>query len=114
MARMIDADVLQELCDRRIKDTWNSNTAPVSWAEAYADFKDDIDSIPTLTLLTVDVVSVQHGKWIWKQGVCEDEYLRICSCCKRECHSYYDDEEGMAIYILSDYCPNCGAKMDEV
>lgn len=47
--RMIDADALQELCNRRIQDTWNSGTAPVSWAEAYADFKDDIDSIPTLT-----------------------------------------------------------------
>lgn len=49
MVRMIDADALQELCNRRIQDTWNSGTAPVSWAEAYADFKDDIDSIPTLT-----------------------------------------------------------------
>ena len=49
MAREIDADALQELCNRRIQDTWNSRTAPVSWAEAYADFKDDIDSIPTLT-----------------------------------------------------------------
>lgn len=49
MARAIDADALQELCNRRIQDTWNSGTAPVSWAEAYADFKDDIDSIPTLT-----------------------------------------------------------------
>lgn len=49
MARAIDADALQELCDRRIQDTWNSRTAPVSWAHAYADFKDDIDSMPTLT-----------------------------------------------------------------
>ena len=49
MARAIDADALQELCNRRIQNTWNSGTAPVSWAEAYADFKDDIDSIPTLT-----------------------------------------------------------------
>ena len=47
--RVIDADALQELCNRRILDTWNSGTAPVSWAEAYADFKNDIDSIPTLT-----------------------------------------------------------------
>lgn len=46
MARMINADALQELCNKRIKDTWNSKTAPVSWAEAYADFKDDINSIP--------------------------------------------------------------------
>lgn len=49
MARAIDADALQELCNKRIKDTWNSKTAPVSWAEAYAEFKDDIDSMPTLT-----------------------------------------------------------------
>lgn len=49
MARMIDADTLQELCNRKIQDTWNSGVAPVSWAEAYADFKNDIDSMSTLT-----------------------------------------------------------------
>lgn len=49
MERAIDANALQELCNRRIQDTWNSGVAPVSWAEAYADFKDDIDSMPTLT-----------------------------------------------------------------
>ena len=49
MARMIDADALQELCNKRIQDTWNNETAPVLWAAAYADFKDDIDSMPTLT-----------------------------------------------------------------
>lgn len=49
MARPIDADALQELCNRRIQDTWNSGAAPASWAAAYADFKDDIDSTPTLT-----------------------------------------------------------------
>ena len=49
MARAIDADELQELCNRRIQDTWNNGTAPVSWAHAYAEFKDDIDSMPTLT-----------------------------------------------------------------
>ena len=47
--RPIDANALQELCNRRIQDTWNSRTAPVSWAEAYSDFKNDIDPIPTLT-----------------------------------------------------------------
>ena len=36
---------LKAKCDGIIKDKWNSNVAPVSWAEAYADFKDDIDEI---------------------------------------------------------------------
>ena len=36
---------LKAKCDGMIKDKWNSNVAPISWAEAYADFKDDIDEI---------------------------------------------------------------------
>ena len=39
------ADKLNAKCDRMIKEKWNSNIAPISWAEAYADFKDDIDEI---------------------------------------------------------------------
>ena len=69
MARAIDADELQELCNRRIRDTWNSRTAPVSWAAAYADFKDDIDSIPTLTPpnepLTLEKLRGMDGEPVW-------------------------------------------------
>ena len=39
------ADKLNARCSGMIKDKWNSNVAPISWAEAYADFKDDIDEI---------------------------------------------------------------------
>ena len=39
------AEKLKEKCDGMIKDKWNSNVAPIAWAEAYADFKDDIDEI---------------------------------------------------------------------
>ena len=39
------AEKLNAKCDEMIKDKWNSNVAPISWAEAYADFKDDIDDI---------------------------------------------------------------------
>ena len=39
------AEKLNEKCDGMIKDKWNSNVAPISWAEAYADFKDDIEDI---------------------------------------------------------------------
>lgn len=47
--RPIDANALQELCNRGIQNMWNTGVAPVSWAAAYAVFKNDIDSIPTLT-----------------------------------------------------------------
>lgn len=39
------ADKMNAKCDGMIKDKWNSNVSPISWAEAYADFKDDIDDI---------------------------------------------------------------------
>ena len=47
MGNAIDdfVDKLKTKCDGMIKDKWNSNVAPISWAEAYADFKDDIDGI---------------------------------------------------------------------
>ena len=69
MARMINADALQELCNKRIKDTWNSKTAPVSWAEAYADFKDDINSIPAFAQpgkpLTLEQLREMDGQPVW-------------------------------------------------
>ena len=36
---------LYKRCNEMIKQTWGSNTAPISWAEAYANFKEDIDEI---------------------------------------------------------------------
>ena len=46
--RLIDANTLQTLCDNAIKDRCGSKDAPVSWAEAYAKFKNDIDSMLTV------------------------------------------------------------------
>ena len=39
------AEKLNAKCDGMIKEKWNSNVAPISWAEAYANFKDDINDI---------------------------------------------------------------------
>lgn len=47
--RLIDADELRKLCSRMMQDPWNDMAAPISWAKAYGDFRDDVDSIPTLT-----------------------------------------------------------------
>ena len=58
-----------------------------------------------------DVVPVRHGRWEKATGMMPPEYcgLHICS----ECGHYagrkppYGGKE-----MLSDYCPNCGARMD--
>jgi hypothetical protein len=60
---------------------------------------------PTYFLGTVpsaDVAPVRHGRWI-EQGLSPYEGTRRCSICE----SFYDIKEQF------NYCPNCGAKMDE-
>ena len=47
---------------------------------------------------TVDAVEVVHGRWI----ICSDGYFPYCSECKTE------PKHGE----MTNYCPNCGAKMD--
>lgn len=54
-----------------------------------------------------DVVPVVHGRWV--QVIChvefEDGFVdRLYECCSR-CHKSNGRK-------TSDYCPNCGAKMD--
>lgn len=68
MTRAIDADALQELCNTIIQDEWNSRTAPESWAEAYESFKDDIDSVPTIT---------PPNEWVSAEDAVPDPGVRV-------------------------------------
>lgn len=57
-----------------------------------------------------DVVEVRHGRWIDKTWTTEDDWscynhhVVICSVCNKQ-FDYIINEK-------SNYCPNCGAKMD--
>ena len=58
----------------------------------------------------------KRGKWI---AVTEDGdvYKRICSCCGQEAFFQNDDPDELydgGHYELSDFCPRCGAEMQEV
>lgn len=54
-----------------------------------------------------DVEPVRHGRWIWR-----DDGYSVCSVCgqKAPIVPQYQDEP---ITVQTNYCPNCGAKMDE-
>lgn len=56
---------------------------------------EQIKSMPT-----EDVQEVRHGKWKRKNGI---------FCCS-ECNYQFETEGYIAFF---NYCPNCGAKMDE-
>ena len=67
----------------------------------------------------VDAEPVKHGHWKSSQGLAETGEVQ-CSNCKT---IYYaddlynvgeTDENGIGQALMPNYCPHCGAKMDEV
>ena len=96
--RLIDANALIERCKEIAGYEWNHKASPVSWADAYKQFADDVDAEPT-----VDAVEVVHGRWIGQR----------CSVCNESYMDYADADSYPAIgEPKPNYCPNCGAKMD--
>ena len=69
---------------------------------------------------TVDAVEVVHGYWeVVEPKKFPNETARIrCSSCKKEPkkHTHHEQGHGYSFDVDSwdatDYCPNCGAKMD--
>ena len=91
MTRLIDADKTYKI----LTDYYHHNKDVQHIALTLA-----LNKVPT-----VEAEPVRHGHWI------DADDTRIsgkCSVCGWEAHLYEDDVVGMP------YCPNCGAKMDEV
>lgn len=85
--RLIDADALTQ--------SWDV----LSNGKAF-DFY-DIDEIANAP--TIDAETVRHGHWIeCPLRKYPKEHIDVCSVCNSKALAKYN------------YCPNCGAKMDEV
>ena len=63
---------------------------------------EEIDNAPT-----ADAVEVVHGRW-----ECENESWGAIQCSNCKGKALLEKLNGELLYVLSDYCPNCGAKMD--
>ena len=55
-----------------------------------------------MAIKALEAEPIKHGRWIMKQHLLFHQQLPYCSEC---------DKTGIFAY---DYCPHCGAKMDEV
>ena len=90
----IEREALQEIFENRMQD--NNIMCPV------IKVLDVIEIIEKQH--TSDVVPVRHGRWVIIEILCgggkERKYYRCSECNK-------------ANVIRSNYCPNCGARMDE-
>lgn len=60
-------------------------------------YVDKIKSIPA-----ADVVEVRHGRWV---NTHSDSEFAQCSLCKYPVYAAW-------VWNLTNYCPNCGAKID--
>lgn len=91
--RLIDADVIEYFS---LDEVFNRNVMIA--------YKERIDSMPT-----VDAEPVRHGMWLPKHHyIAGYEFVsgHICSECGDDALNAEGDD------FLTDYCPNCGAKMD--
>lgn len=74
--------------------------------DRYFNVKFDIESFPN-----ADVAPVVHGRWELEYGT----YGKMrCSVCKKEAliEKTIGDVGAITNYVDSNYCPNCGAKMN--
>ena len=93
--RLIDADQLSRLCEIMKKDKLNS-VPEVIWNQ----FRTIVECSPTMN-------PIKHGRWIYegKRG-----RFPACKC------SVCGNIENLDWAVIGDnvnYCPKCGAKMDE-
>lgn len=68
---------------------------------AVCDCLEILDEAPT-----IDAEPVRHGRWVTPTVIGGYEFgVPHCSAC---------DGIPAGVYVHTDYCPHCGAKMDEV
>lgn len=78
-----------------------SKAAPLAGCFSYMISAYDVIMIPA-----ADVAPVRHGRWV----SVPHKLARVCSVCNHD-EPYKFADIDADVY---DYCPNCGAKMDEV
>ena len=86
----MDKYVSREAAIEVAKHAWAKGLEPSQYIEA---------------LPAADVAPVVHGRWILEREPNGKPYCFHCSVCDSDYHC-------IGIVVASDYCPNCGAKMD--
>ena len=106
--RLIDGDALIEKFNEKVD--MAECLIDARTAERFATFcalADAVEEMPT-----VDAVEVVHGRWEemhYEGGILDGTNFDRCSVCGYE--RVFDDP---ALKTVFKYCPNCGARMDEV
>ena len=101
MAEYIKREIAKNMFQRFAYDDWNQG-ANVTWAEAFGEAAELIDAIPA-----ADVRPVVHGRWHYTDAF---PHWVCCSVCFKK---FIPNREWIEFYdVPTNFCPNCGAKMD--
>lgn len=106
MAEYIDKSVLIAMCKGIAAFNWNKKAAPVSWADAYERFADEVEDFDA-----ADVVEVKRGRWEFGELDIMGTTVK-CSCCGWSLKSV--DPVLWIAYPAHKFCGSCGADMREV
>lgn len=105
MPRYIDADDVFRWYVETFSEKNNGERAiqPNEIRFSMNDIRDNLDNIPT-----IDAEPVRHGKW---EVIFYDNIPKIAQC--SECgEGLIFTKKDYPIRHISNYCPNCGAKME--
>lgn len=102
--RLIDANNLLEEMGAGCMPILEKGISQVTGDES--TIKDYIDQAPT-----VDAEPVRHGRWATdKEDIEWGNSLKRKHCTNCGKRPHFDKEKGE--FVLTNYCPHCGAKMD--
>ena len=107
--RLIDANALLEDFGEEPM-VWNDGEAEIQERNDWRTYTRMVKNAPT-----VDAVEVVHGRWVDRYGGKYANPLYECSrCYEKARYRVRVNELGNEYFVqaLTDYCPNCGAKMD--
>lgn len=118
MSRYIDAEILPTLFNEKFKETQKLIEAGETQLDNLAEGFAEAEKIVLFKAPTADVQEVRRGFWLpileseitgWNPKLAGRDPVGgyICSICKNEAIYNCNDE-----WVLSDFCPYCGAGMD--
>lgn len=102
MSRYIDAEKLKEKLDDFISMSQTYTEYDCGYDDCFTAIQDTLADIPT-----ADVAEVKHGEW--KIEEYKNHLNVVCPNCNKEFYVY---KQGQYRIDRSNYCPNCGARMD--
>lgn len=109
MAEYIEREAFQAALQKKKADIANKRYTE-GWNDCLMRIKSMVSCFPA-----ADAAPVVHGRWVQKKEWHLGRWVAWFEC--SECGEHDDNSdmyEMMPFCNLSNYCPGCGAKMDEV